>query len=115
MQDITWLSFILLILASYRLTRLIVFDEITSFIRKPFVEERFHTDENGTIFAVIDEKGGRFHAFMRKLLTCYWCTGVWSAALVTVCYLLIPTHAFPVILLLAIAGAAGIVESFVKG
>ncbi|SYX85644.1 DUF1360 domain-containing protein [Paenibacillus alvei] len=115
MHNISWLSLTLLILASYRLTRLIVFDEITSFIRKPFVDERYHTDENGAIFAVIEEKGGRFHAFMRKLLTCYWCTGVWSAAFITACYLLIPIYAFPVILLLAIAGAAGIMESFVKG
>lgn len=115
MQEISWLSFTLLILASYRLTRLIVFDEIASFIRRPFVEERYHTDENGAVFAVIDEKGGRFHAFMRKLLTCYWCTGVWSAGFFTIAYWLIPTYSFPVILLLAISGAAGIMESFVKG
>lgn len=80
MWDISWTTLILLILASYRLTRLIVFDEILSFMRRPFVEERFETDESGMIYAVVDEKGGRFHAFMRKLLTCYWCVGIWSAA-----------------------------------
>ncbi|MCM3338194.1 DUF1360 domain-containing protein [Paenibacillus sp. MER TA 81-3] len=115
MWDISWLTFMLLFLASYRLTRLIVFDEITAFLRRPFVEERFHTDETGAIYAVIDEKGGRFHAFMRKLLTCYWCVGVWSAAVVGAAYLLIPDIAYPLVLVLAIAGAAGILESFVKG
>lgn len=114
-MQISGLTFTLLILASYRLTRLIVFDEITSFIRRPFVEERFHTDENGAMYAVIDEKGGCVHSFIRKLLTCYWCVGVWSAAIVTASYLLTPSYAFPIILLLAIAGAAGIIESFVKG
>ncbi|MBN3523170.1 DUF1360 domain-containing protein [Paenibacillus apiarius] len=115
MWDISWFTFVLLFLASYRLTRLIVFDEITAFLRRPFVEERFHTDETGAIYAVIDEKGGRFHAFMRKLLTCYWCVGVWCAAAVGAAYLLIPDIAYPFVLVLAIAGAAGILESFVKG
>jgi hypothetical protein len=104
-----------LILASYRLTRLIVFDQITSFIRRPFLEEQFVDDGSGSIIAKIDEKGGRFHAFMRDLLTCYWCVGVWSSIALTIAYLLIPTMIFPVILILAIAAAAGILESFVRG
>jgi len=112
---IPWITFILLILASYRLTRLIVFDQITSFIRRPFLEERFEQDESGFVVAKIEEKGGRFHAFMRDLLTCYWCVGVWSSVAITLAYLFIPSIAFPVILILAIAGAAGILESFVRG
>ncbi|CAH8772530.1 DUF1360 domain-containing protein [Paenibacillus dendritiformis] len=115
MWDISWITLILLILASYRLTRLIVFDEILSFVRRPFVEERFETDESGMMYAVVDEKGGRFHTFMRKLLTCYWCVGIWSAAFLVAAYLLIPNLMFPLVLLLAIAGAAGIIESYVKG
>lgn len=115
MWPISWLTFILLILASYRLTRLIVFDQITAFIRRPFLEERFVDDGSGSIIATIDEKGGRFHTFMRELLTCYWCVGVWSAIVITIAYILIPTIIFPVILILAIAGAAGILESFVRG
>lgn len=110
------ITFILLFLACYRLTRLIVFDEITSFIRRPFVEERFETDENGMMIAVLDEKGGKFHQFMRKLLTCYWCTGIWSALIIVTIYVFVPSFiAEPFIWIMAIAGAAGIIESFVKG
>lgn len=110
------LTFILLFLACYRLTRLIVFDEITSFIRRPFVKERFEHDENGMLVAVLDEKEGRFRTFMRKLLTCYWCTGMWSAMIVVAIFGFVPESiAEPIIWILAIAGAAGIIESFVKG
>lgn len=37
--ELTWMSFIMIILASYRLIHLIVFDKITEFIRKPFLKE----------------------------------------------------------------------------
>ncbi|GAC41505.1 DUF1360 domain-containing protein [Paenibacillus popilliae] len=115
MWDISWITLTLLILASYRLTRLIVFDEILSFVRRSFVEERFETDESGMMYAVVEEKGGRFHTFVHKLLVCYWCVGIWSASFLVAAYLLIPDLIFPLVLLLAIAGAAGIVESYVKG
>ncbi|MEH7255563.1 DUF1360 domain-containing protein, partial [Neobacillus niacini] len=38
-MDIDLFTFILLALASFRLTRLIVFDKITEFIRQPFFDE----------------------------------------------------------------------------
>lgn len=53
----------MLILASYRFTRLIVFDEITSFLRKPFLEEHYETNEEGKTIAVINEKGGFIRSF----------------------------------------------------
>jgi hypothetical protein len=109
------MTFIILVLASYRLTRLIVFDQITSFIRRPFFNERFQENENGIIVAVIEEKGGRFRAFMRDLLSCYWCVGIWISIVITAAYFLFPVISFPVMLVLALAGAAGIIESFVKG
>lgn len=115
MWDISWTTLFLLFLAVYRLTRLIVFDQITSFIRRPFLEEVFSEDENGRIVALVHEKGGRFHTFMRNLLSCYWCVGIWCSIAVVTAYLTIPNISFPVILILALAGVAGVIESFVKG
>ncbi|GAE93478.1 hypothetical protein JCM21714_2563 [Gracilibacillus boraciitolerans JCM 21714] len=46
-QMITWLSFVLLSLATFRLTRLIIYDKITAFIRAPF----FEMEENGYLIA----------------------------------------------------------------
>ena len=117
MTHIDALTFVLLLLANYRLTRLIVFDEITSFIRRPFIkEEEFVTDENGMLISVMEEKKGGFQRFMGKLLSCYWCTGIWSAVFIVGVHLFVPEIiATPFIWILAIAGAAGILESFVKG
>ncbi|MGZ9584748.1 DUF1360 domain-containing protein [Paenibacillus marinisediminis] len=116
MKSLDGLTFILLLLASYRLTRLIVFDEITSFIRRPFIKEQYVTDESGKLMSVMEEKGGWFHTFMGKLLSCYWCMGVWSSVFIVGVYLFVPEIvSIPFTLILAVAGAAGILESFVKG
>ncbi|MBR2568195.1 MAG: DUF1360 domain-containing protein [Paenibacillus sp.] len=116
MWTLDGITFLLLFLAAYRLTRLIVFDDITSFIRKPFIEEKFELNDKGMLVAVIEQKGGAFHRFMGKLLSCYWCTGVWASAAVVLLYLVVPdVVSTPLIWILAIAGAAGILESFVKG
>ncbi|WP_146737852.1 DUF1360 domain-containing protein, partial [Bacillus tropicus] len=39
MTNLSWLTYVMIILASYRLTHLIVFDKITEFIRKPFIKQ----------------------------------------------------------------------------
>jgi CRISPR/Cas system CSM-associated protein Csm4 (group 5 of RAMP superfamily) len=46
---IKWLDFIILILATFRLTHLIVFDEITSFIRKPFLTATIKENASGQL------------------------------------------------------------------
>ncbi|MCU6710700.1 DUF1360 domain-containing protein [Paenibacillus sp. J5C_2022] len=115
MEHLTWLQLAVLVLAAYRLTRLLVFDEITAFLRRPFLEESFQQDEEGRLVAVVEEKGGRIRSFFRYLLTCYWCMGIWCATIVVVLYLLFPSYMYPPLLILAVAGAAGVLESFVKG
>ncbi|MED3603585.1 DUF1360 domain-containing protein [Bacillus subtilis] len=49
MDHLSFLTFIMLILASYRLTHLIVFDKITEFIRKPFMKKKRIVDQNGHV------------------------------------------------------------------
>jgi hypothetical protein len=108
LRDITWLTFIMLILASYRFTHLIVFDKITEFIRDPFLRKKRISDEQG-------------HSDTKKvpksklgyLLNCYWCAGVWSAIFISLGYLYIPKLAMPIIFIFSIAGAAAIIETFV--
>jgi len=108
MRDISWMTYIMIILASYRFTHLIVFDKITEFIRDPFLRKK----------KVIDESG---HAHTEKnptsmfgyLLTCYWCAGVWSAIILGTLFLLSPRIAMPIIFIFSIAGAQSIIETFV--
>lgn len=97
----------MLILASYRLTHLIVFDKITEFIRKPFLKEKKITKDGHQITKKIpDSKLG-------YLLNCYWCAGVWSAIILGLGYLLYPSIFVPAIFIFAIAGAQTIIETFV--
>jgi hypothetical protein len=108
MKDISWMTYLMLILASYRFTHLIVFDKITEFIRKPFMKEQEITDEKGRTYTkqVPKSKFG-------YLLNCYWCAGVWSAILFGCGYLLIIKIFWPVIFIFSIAGASSIIETLV--
>jgi hypothetical protein len=99
--------FIMIILASYRFTHLIVFDKITEFIRKPFLKmTKVNEDGHEKTKKVPDSKLG-------YLLNCYWCAGVWSAIIFGFGYLLYPTIFIPAIFIFAIAGGQTIIETFV--
>lgn len=112
MLKMTFLDFFLLALAVFRLTRLVVFDKITEFLRRPFFDEVEET-ENGTIEVYYVPKKSGVKKFFGELLSCYWCTGIWvSAGLVALEYFL-PIAAELLILLLAAAGFAAILETIV--
>nr|WP_221419313.1 MULTISPECIES: DUF1360 domain-containing protein [Bacillus] len=111
---INWLSFILLSFAVFRLARLFVFDTIMAPLRSLFHEEKTETAPDGTTETYIVIKGKGIRAFIGELLSCYWCTGVWCAAFLIAVQIVIPEAAQWLILLLAIAGAAGIIEAAVS-
>ena len=110
----TWIYLFLFVFATFRLTRLIVFDKITGFIRQPFHEMVTEVDEQGNEMTYLTVKGKGLRKWIGELLSCYWCTGMWCAIAVYAGYTLFPQVAIPVIIVLAIAGCAGIVESFMK-
>ena len=110
-MNISWLDLLILILASFRITRLIVFDTITEWIRRPFVEVVEETMEDGSTSSYLKVKGtGRVSRFLGELLSCYWCVGFWCALVIVIGYLLIPYYAFPIILVFAVTGAASFLE-----
>ncbi|MGC5327391.1 DUF1360 domain-containing protein [Brevibacillus sp. SYSU BS000544] len=108
MQDIDWLTYLMLILASYRFTHLIVFDKITEFIRNPFLRKEKVVDSEGHVSTKKTPT-----SMFGYLLNCYWCTGIWSAIFLGAAYLLIPRFSMPLIFILSIAGAQAILETFV--
>ncbi|KND49726.1 MAG: hypothetical protein AB203_01410 [Parcubacteria bacterium C7867-008] len=79
----------LMALAIFRLTRLFTYDVITKFIRDWFVNTR----ENS------------FAHTLGALLNCPWCTGLWFSFIIVFAYFATP-YAWPVILILALAGVA---------
>ncbi|MGG3479648.1 DUF1360 domain-containing protein [Peribacillus frigoritolerans] len=110
MLVIEWLDFFILIMATFRLTHLIVFDEITSFIRKPFLTATIQENASGQLEEIIEIKGSGLRHFIGSLLSCYWCVGFWCSLISVLTYYYFPA-AFPILLVLAVAGAAAFIES----
>ncbi|MEH7085263.1 DUF1360 domain-containing protein [Neobacillus drentensis] len=113
-MKITFLHLLLLSLASFRLTRLLVFDKITEFIRVPFFNEIKEVNEYGEmeVYYVPKEKGVK--KFFGELLSCYWCTGIWTSIGIVSLSMLFPDFSFPIIIILAVAGFASIMETIVQ-
>lgn len=111
---LNWLDLFLLILASFRLSRLIVFDTITEFIRKPFHEIVVETLPDGTTTSYLQIKGTGIRSFFGELLSCYWCMGFWCSLLIVIGYLMFPFFAYPLIIILAVAGAASFLETLLE-
>jgi hypothetical protein len=80
---------LLLALASYRLTRILVFDKIFKFFR-----DFFRSKSQLQVFYVVKE-----------ILGCPWCAGIWVALVNVAIYFLVP-YGNLFIYLLAIAGVA---------
>ncbi len=99
-ESLTLLDYTLMILATFRLTRLFVYDKITAFFREQFSD--IGEGKNGMVL-VKPARGPR--RTIADLLSCPWCFGMWAAGTVAFFYLLTP-YAFFVILMLAI-GALG--------
>lgn len=78
-------------LATYRVTRLLIYDEVFYYI-KDFAKK--YKSEQGFIKSA------------SILLTCPWCVGVWAAMITLVIYVLIPYGKF-IILVLALSALAG--------
>lgn len=107
MTQLSWMTYIMLILASYRLTHLIVFDKITEFIRRPFMKKISVETGHGTKSKEVPA------SLFGYLLKCYWCAGIWSAIFLGTAYLLFPKVTFVFILIFSIAGGQSILETFV--
>lgn len=114
MDVVSGFHFLLLALASFRLTRLFVFDKITEFIRGPFFIEWTELNEDGVEEVYMKPKEKGIKGWIGELLSCYWCTGIWSAIGLYVGYLVAPFLFKHIIILLAIAGVAAIIETIIQ-
>ena len=69
----TWLDFAALSVATFKVSRTIANDEVTSFIREPFVEERAHEGDE------LPVQTGDLDQAIGELVTCSRCVGTWAA------------------------------------
>ncbi|MCM3586168.1 DUF1360 domain-containing protein [Mesobacillus maritimus] len=96
-------------LACFRITRLIVFDKITNFIRAPFFDE---IEEDGEVFLLVKTKGVK--KWIGELLSCYWCTGIWVSLVLVLGLFFLPSFTYPLVLVFAIAAIGSLIETFVS-
>lgn len=107
---VDWIDLFIVILATFRLTHLIVFDRMASFIRKPFISVTIVENDSGQLEENIEIKGTGVRHFIGSLLSCFWCVGFWCSLAVVFIYFYFPIT-FPFFLVLAVAGAAAVIES----
>lgn len=87
-----WDAF-LMTLATFRLTRLVVYDSITKWFRNLFADAREFT----------------FLGTIKTLVNCPWCIGLWFAVIVAAAYFTAP-FAWFFIFVLALGGAATVMQ-----
>jgi hypothetical protein len=100
LSELALTDYVLITLASWRLTRLFVYDAITKFFREQFWDLK----KVGKGLVLEKPKVGPRRT-LADLLSCPWCFGVWATAMVTFLYLISSYMVYP-ILILALSGVA---------
>jgi uncharacterized protein DUF1360 len=95
----TSLDLVVLSAASFKASRTLAADEVTSFIREPFVRGEAHSGEDE------EPVEGGMHQAMGELVTCSRCVGTWAAAGLAVTQILSPRFGRLLTWSLAAAGA----------
>lgn len=91
--EVTFFTYIILVLASYRLTRLLT----TDVILEPLREKVWKKFPPSTKFGY--------------LFTCNWCMSIWAALLLILLFLVLPLLAYVVSLVLSISAIVGVIAS----
>ncbi len=107
--EVSALEFIVLSLATLRLTRLFVYDKISAFFREQFYDV---VESRGKRTLQKPESGPR--RTLADLLSCPWCIGMWMGATVVFFFYLTIYAWFP-ILALAVAGVGSILQLLANG
>jgi hypothetical protein len=91
-RDLSLKEAVLVILASYRMTRILVFEKIFKYLRE-ILRRRQNLYVIGTLHSII---------------TCPWCAGVWVTLIIIVFYFLVP-YGTLLVYVLALAGLTSMV------
>ncbi|RLD71366.1 MAG: hypothetical protein DRI98_05365 [Bacteroidetes bacterium] len=94
-REISFKEAVVIILASYRMTRILVFEKIFKYLRD-VLKKREGLYVVGTLSSII---------------TCPWCMGVWVTLSIIIFYYLVPYGAL-LVYVLALAGVASLVILF---
>ncbi|MCA9367577.1 DUF1360 domain-containing protein [Candidatus Kaiserbacteria bacterium] len=103
-NELTLVDYTLITLATWRLTRLFVYDTITKWFREQF----WDVQKSGRGF-VLEKPASGPRRTLADLLSCPWCVGVWMAGTVLFFYLLTAWSVFPIVML-AISAVASFLQ-----
>jgi Protein of unknown function (DUF1360) len=95
----TPLDFLILSAASFKAARTLARDEVTSFLRDPFVEGAAHEGDENPVAS------GDYRQAIGELVTCSRCVGTWAAAGLATTQVLMPRFGRLLTWSLAAAGA----------
>lgn len=98
------LTFVILGIACFRLTHLLVAEENTTFLRSPLVDAVNEPDAAGRWIKLQYPKPSRLRGFLGALISCPWCTGIWVSTAFVVGWGLFPHVVFPIAVVFAVAG-----------
>ncbi len=101
--ELTFIDLLLLTLATWRLNRLIMCDHITAFIREQFYDIK----RVGKKISLEQPKRGPFRV-MVDLVSCTWCTSLWSAFILTFFFLLFEWFYFVILFMAFSAASSGL-------
>lgn len=101
-------------LAAFRITRLIVFDKIMEPLRRPFFSEIEEKDEEGNIEIYLVPKKTGIRSWIGELLSCYWCTGFWVSLCLTLLYMTHTLFGEIFIFVFAVAAIGSLIEVIVS-
>lgn len=97
------------ILATFRLVRLLVWDDGPGDVFKRLREKAgIRIEEGPPPIKIVEER------FWAKFLSCYWCVGVWVGILVTILVAIDSSILDYLLFALAIAGGSAILDSTLR-
>lgn len=117
----TFTTFLILSLAAFRISRLIIEDTIAdparSWLLSRFPGKDVEYDPGDKVTGGTFQLAGKLYAsyptrvgdWLAKLISCYWCAGFWVSLIIALAYWLWPTQTVWFALPWAIAAVAGII------
>lgn len=105
LDGLALVDYVLITLATWRVIRLFVYDEVTRFFREQFWDVK----KVGRAHRLEKPKTGPRRT-LADLMSCPWCFGVWASAMMIFFYLITPYAVFPVALL-ALSGVASFLNN----
>lgn len=115
LSGITAFQFVVLALATFRLTRLLATDNVMLWLRDMCINVNEETNPETGLLCIVRSKPPKgMRLLLANLFECQWCVSVWAAFIVAVLYMSVVLDVFPlgrvVIYILALAGTASLIQ-----